>query len=351
MGGFAAFTTGSRSSPDACSARGSARSRWWLMLVGIHLFVVPMFLAGLEGQPVDVYKYFEDTGVDGYNLIASIGAFILVRRDPARARQCRLQLEQRPPTRGHDPWGGSTLEWFALSPPPPHNFDAVPDVRSTEPLRDIRDAVRRAESFAHRLRSSRSRAGARADPDRTTGNRLCSLTGCRRRRRGDAGELARFRRLVSLTIVATLVLILIGGIVRVSDSGLGCGPAGSGTQGWPLCEGGLHSRGNGGVGDRVQPPRRRRRRRRADRALVWQALRRLRSAPLDRARHRRRRSPRPRPGRPRRPDGRGGPHEELVAAHLGLAMLLLGLLIAASPRGRPRREAAPRHACAGLRAG
>jgi heme/copper-type cytochrome/quinol oxidase subunit 1 len=43
----------------------------------------------------------------------------------------------------HDPWGGSTLEWFTLSPPPPHNFDAVPDVRSAEPLLDIRDAVRR----------------------------------------------------------------------------------------------------------------------------------------------------------------------------------------------------------------
>ena len=50
---------------------------------------------------------------------------------------------------------------------------------------------------------------------------------------------ARFRRLVTLTIVATFVLILIGGIVRVSDSGLGCGAAGSGTHGWPLCEGGV----------------------------------------------------------------------------------------------------------------
>jgi len=58
--------------------------------------------------------------------------------------------------------------------------------------------------------------------------------------RGDGtADLARFRRLVTLTIVATFVLILIGGIVRVSDSGLGCGPAGSGTQGWPLCEGGV----------------------------------------------------------------------------------------------------------------
>ena len=44
---------------------------------------------------------------------------------------------------GPDPWGGSTLEWFTLSPPPVHNFDLVPDVRSAEPLTDIRDAIRR----------------------------------------------------------------------------------------------------------------------------------------------------------------------------------------------------------------
>ena len=43
---------------------------------------------------------------------------------------------------GHDPWGGATLEWFALSPPQEHNFDAVPDVRSAEPLHDIRRAIR-----------------------------------------------------------------------------------------------------------------------------------------------------------------------------------------------------------------
>jgi heme A synthase len=57
--------------------------------------------------------------------------------------------------------------------------------------------------------------------------------------RGEAGELQRFRRLTTATIAATFALILIGGTVRVSDSGLGCGPAGSGTHGWPLCEGGV----------------------------------------------------------------------------------------------------------------
>jgi heme A synthase len=55
--------------------------------------------------------------------------------------------------------------------------------------------------------------------------------------RGGRDELARFRRLIEITILATFVLIVIGGVVRVSDSGLGCGPAGSGTHGWPLCDG------------------------------------------------------------------------------------------------------------------
>jgi heme A synthase len=55
--------------------------------------------------------------------------------------------------------------------------------------------------------------------------------------RGGSDELRRFRRLVKLTIAATFALIVIGGVVRVSDSGLGCGPPGSGTHGWPLCDG------------------------------------------------------------------------------------------------------------------
>src|SRR4051794_41352211 len=53
---------------------------------------------------------------------------------------------------------------------------------------------------------------------------------------GDAG-LRRFRRLADLTALITFLLILVGGVVRVSESGLGCGPGGSGTKGWPLCGG------------------------------------------------------------------------------------------------------------------
>src|SRR4051794_9229083 len=45
------------------------------------------------------------------------------------------------------------------------------------------------------------------------------------------------KRLVLATGIAIFVLIIVGGVVRVSDSGLGCGPAGSGFHGWPFCNG------------------------------------------------------------------------------------------------------------------
>ncbi len=48
-----------------------------------------------------------------------------------------------------------------------------------------------------------------------------------------------FRNLALATFLLTLLLILVGGVVRLSDSGLGCGPAGAGLHGWPFCDGGV----------------------------------------------------------------------------------------------------------------
>src|SRR4029079_269941 len=99
-------------------------------------------MACLEGMPVDVAKFYGDSGLDALNLIASIAAilfvlgFIVALLNAAASSRHGLEA-------GPDPWGGSTLEWFAPSPPPVHNFDLVPDVRSAEPLDDIREAVRR----------------------------------------------------------------------------------------------------------------------------------------------------------------------------------------------------------------
>ncbi len=121
-----------------------ARLSILLILVGAHLTFIPMVLAGLEGQPVDAYKYYEAMGVDTENLLSTIGLFVLGAGIVANLVNAALSVRGGVRA-GPDPWGGETLEWLATSPPPPHNFDVVPDVRSGEPLRDIRDAVRARE--------------------------------------------------------------------------------------------------------------------------------------------------------------------------------------------------------------
>ncbi len=96
---------------------------------------------------VDAYKFFDGTGVNAYNLIASIGAFVLAIGIVMTLVNAILSRGGGAEA-GHDPWGGDSLEWFALSPPEPHNFDVLPDVRSARPMRDIREAI------AHRTGSA-----------------------------------------------------------------------------------------------------------------------------------------------------------------------------------------------------
>ena len=148
FGGFAALYYWFPKMTGRTMGEGMAKGSFAALLVGLNLLCIPMFLAGVAGQPVDVYQYYEGTGLTGFNVVASIGSFVLAIG--ILMTLVNAVVSVRSGTRaGHDPWGGATLEWFALSPPSPHNFDAVPDVRSVEPLADIREAIRRqTEAYA-----------------------------------------------------------------------------------------------------------------------------------------------------------------------------------------------------------
>jgi cytochrome c oxidase subunit 1 len=146
FGGFAALYYWFPKLTGRTMGETLARLSFWTMAIGILLTFVPLFIAGGDhGQVVDAYKFFSGAGVATENLISTIGAFVLaigivltiVNAIASRTGGARA---------GHDHWGGDSLEWFTLSPPEPHNFDVLPDVRSDRPMRDIRDAI------AHRSR-------------------------------------------------------------------------------------------------------------------------------------------------------------------------------------------------------
>jgi heme/copper-type cytochrome/quinol oxidase subunit 1 len=149
FGGFAALHYWFPKMTGRTMGETMARFSFWTIVIGLLLGFVPLFLAGSEqGQVIDAYKYFSGTGVTTYNVISSIGVVILFVG--ILLTLCNAIFSRtNGAAAGHDPWAGETLEWFTLSPPEPHNFDVLPDVRSARPLRDIREAIghrtRRAE--------------------------------------------------------------------------------------------------------------------------------------------------------------------------------------------------------------
>ncbi len=141
FGGFAALHWWFPKMTGRTMGESLARFSFWTMLLGTIVAFVPLALAGsFDGQVIDAYKFFDGTGVSSYNLIASVGTFILVAGILLTIVNAILSREGGAPA-GHDAWGGDSLEWFALSPPEAHNFDVLPDVRSPRPMRDIRAAI------------------------------------------------------------------------------------------------------------------------------------------------------------------------------------------------------------------
>ena len=109
------------------------RVNFWLLFLGVNLTFFPMHQLGLEGMPRRVYTYLEGTGWGSLNLLASIGAVLIVLGFLTFLINVAKSLRRGTPA-GDDPWGSPSLEWATSSPPPPYNFAFIPVVEGREPL-------------------------------------------------------------------------------------------------------------------------------------------------------------------------------------------------------------------------
>jgi cytochrome c oxidase subunit 1 len=99
---------------------------------GFALLAASGVLLGADGSDVFAPNWSADDGHGGLALLGAVGiavaAFGIVVLALAYAGA-------RKQAGAANPYGsGTTLEWAAASPPPPHNFDSVPDVTSPTPL-------------------------------------------------------------------------------------------------------------------------------------------------------------------------------------------------------------------------
>ena len=126
---------------------------FWIMFIGFNMTFFVQHALGLSGMPRRIFAYGPDLGWSTYNLISSIGSFILGAGILLTVINIAINYK-RGPLAGADPWKGNTLEWFTTSPPPPNNFDVIPRVRSVEPMRDIRRQIERQTGMTQKTGGS-----------------------------------------------------------------------------------------------------------------------------------------------------------------------------------------------------
>jgi len=109
--------------------------RWsfWLTFIGFNVTFFPMHIMGLLGLPRRVYTYPQALGLDGMNLAATGGAFVMGAGFVVMVWNVWRSVKSGAPA-GNDPWQGETLEWSVTSPPPPFSFGKPPVVRGRSPM-------------------------------------------------------------------------------------------------------------------------------------------------------------------------------------------------------------------------
>src|SRR4029077_13407495 len=99
-------------------------------------FLVQHWL-GVEGMPRRYADYLPQDGFTTLNQVSTVGAFLLAASTFPFLYNVWIS-RPAPLVEVVGPWGwGRSLEWATSCPPPRHNFETIPRIRSESPAFDL----------------------------------------------------------------------------------------------------------------------------------------------------------------------------------------------------------------------
>jgi cytochrome c oxidase subunit I+III len=123
---------------------------FWLIFIGFNVTFLVMHWTGLLGMRRRVFTYDTAMGWDIYNLISSVGGFMMSAGVALLILDIALHFRfgRKAP---QNPWGADTLEWAMPKPPTAYNFVSLPTVETRHPLWEKPDLSRTIYEGRHGL--------------------------------------------------------------------------------------------------------------------------------------------------------------------------------------------------------
>ncbi|GGP33383.1 aa3-type cytochrome oxidase subunit I [Streptomyces abikoensis] len=111
---------------------------FWTLFTGFQTTFLVQHWLGEMGMPRRYADYLAADGFTVLNTLSSIGAFLLGLSTLPFLYNVWRTARYGEKVEADDPWGyGRSLEWATGCPPPRHNFEAIPRIRSDSPAFDL----------------------------------------------------------------------------------------------------------------------------------------------------------------------------------------------------------------------
>lgn len=125
---------------------------FWLTFIGFHGTFLIQHWVGNMGMPRRYADYLESDGFTIFNQISTVFSFILGASVIPLLWNVFKSYRYGEIVTVDDPWGyGNSLEWATSCPPPRHNFESLPRIRSERPAFELHypHMVKRLREEAH----------------------------------------------------------------------------------------------------------------------------------------------------------------------------------------------------------